>query len=429
MIPVLLCFDVEPKERQVDPVAQVDWFGFEEAVDLIEELRPKMAAATGREAKASWFLRMDPQIVHVYGDAGWGADRYRAVLDSLVNEGDELGIHLHPWKWNEAKAKWIQDFADQSWVAYCVETAFAAFQQSFGSPCRAFRFGDRWMNDETLDLVVRLGATSDSTIEPGHIGTESPDDYIGTWPDYTNAQRRAYRPSRRDFMTPGSADDVLDVVMIPVQSAPAVWGSSPAVGLAGGVDKPAYEGRLDVASMAEIVGWAWDRNNPERRIDVDVMCDGERLGTVGAIGLREDLVAAGKGDGKHAFRLATPLHLKDGRPHRISARVAGAGVDLAGGPLVLQGLPEPDSDAVTMYLDHHSFTFGLLLDRLLEDPTTNLLTLKVRSDFGCDQHRMSYVRANLEHLIEHPMAKRFEFMTVSEFVEHFDRQCAANAAN
>lgn len=428
MIPVLLCFDVEPKARQLDPVARVDWFGFEAAVALIDELRPQMRTATGRASRVSWFLRMDPQIEHVYGDAGWGAARYRAQLGALLEHGDELGIHLHPWKWDEAKSEWMQDFADQSWVNYCVETAFATFERCFGSPCRAFRFGDRWMNDETLDLVARLGATSDSTIEPGHIGTESPDEYVGTWRDYTGAQRRAYRPSRRDFLTPGTDDDALNVLMIPVQSAPTVWGSSPAVGSSVCAHDPEYEGHLDVASMVEIAGWVWDRNNPDHVVDVELECDGVWLGTVGAIGLREDLVAAGKGDGKHAFRLATPLHLKDGRPHRISAHVAGTAIGLPGGPRLLQGLPQPDSDMVTMYLDHHSFTFGLLLDRVMQDPELDLLTLKVRSDFGSEPQRLSHVRANLEHLIAHPLAERLEFMTSSEYVAYFDHQRAAIAA-
>ena len=91
---------------------------------------------------------MDPQITHVYGHPAWVADRYRREFDELVANGDELGLHLHPWQWDRERSAWLQNFADQSWVSHCVVTAFAAFEQAFGSSCRAFRFGDGWMNDD-----------------------------------------------------------------------------------------------------------------------------------------------------------------------------------------------------------------------------------------------------------------------------------------
>lgn len=414
IIPVLLCIDIEPDPRLIDPNAQVDWLGFEGAVPLIEELRPKMEALTGRPAHVSWFVRMDPQITHVYGYPGWVADRYRGHFDSFLSAGDELGIHLHPWKWDYDKSAWKQDFADQSWVTHCVEVAFAAFEKAFGSTCRAFRFGDRWMNDETMHLVERLGATSDSTIEPGRVGTETPDEYIGTFQDYSDVPRYPYRPSRLDFMSP-KPEPVLDIVVIPVQSAPASWASTRPVGHSAVADAE-YEGRLDATTMAEIAGWVWDRKNPGHVLDVEIMCDGELLATVGATGLRDDLRDAGKGDGNHAFRLATPTYLKDSRPHEISVHVVGTDFKLAGAPRVLEGIAEPDSDTLTIYLDHHPMTFGLLVDRLLEEPSTALLTLKVRSDFGSDQRRQKFVRSNIEHLFGHPMARHFEFMTPSELV-------------
>jgi hypothetical protein len=411
-----LCIDVEPDERAVDPDAKLDWVGFEGAFKLIGSLRAHMEAATGRTARLSWFLRLDPQITHVYGDPGWAAKRYREQFGRLRGLGDELGIHLHPWLWDRERSAWMQDFADQSWVAHCVETAFAAYERAFGTTCRAFRFGDRWMNNETMALIDRLGATSDSTIEPGRVGTETPDEYIGTFLDYCDVPRRPYRPSRLDFRSP-TPEPLLDVVVMPVTSAPAAWASTPPLGatsiLATAAD---YEGRLDATTPSEIAGWVWDRNDPERMFDVEIMCDGALLASVGATRHREDLSEAGKGDGNHAFRLATPSRLRDGRPHSISARVAGTSFELSGTPRILKEVPDRDSETVTLYLDHHPFTFGLLIDRLLAEPDTSLLTLKVRSDFGREVKRTSNVRCNIEHLLGHSLAPRLDFMTLSEFV-------------
>src|SRR5262245_15611630 len=65
--PVLLCVDVEPEGRAIDPEAPVDWDGFEQVHEYLAGLRPRLAAATGHPAHFSWFLRMDPQIERVHG--------------------------------------------------------------------------------------------------------------------------------------------------------------------------------------------------------------------------------------------------------------------------------------------------------------------------------------------------------------------------
>ncbi|WP_171063035.1 putative Ig domain-containing protein, partial [Larkinella sp. C7] len=58
---------------------------------------------------------------------------------------------------------------------------------------------------------------------------------------------------------------------------------------------------------------------------------------------RQDLLNAGKGNGKHAFSLAIPSSLKDGRPHLLTARVASSSFMLKNPPkaLTCQGSGEP----------------------------------------------------------------------------------------
>ena len=46
------------------------------------------------------------------------------------------------------------------------------------------------------------------------------------------------------------------------------------------------------------------------------------------IQFRQDLADAGYGNGRHAFRFATPPQLKDGHSHLIRLRVADRGIDL-----------------------------------------------------------------------------------------------------
>lgn len=89
-----------------------------------------------------------------------------------------------------------------------------------------------------------------------------------------------------------------------------------------------YEGNLDAANCEGIVGWAWDRNQPNTPLRVDIY-DGEtKLDTVTASSLRQDLVAARKGNGAHGFVLPTPARLKDGKPHSIWLGFSGTDFQL-----------------------------------------------------------------------------------------------------
>jgi LPS sulfotransferase NodH len=110
-----------------------------------------------------------------------------------------------------------------------------------------------------------------------------------------------------------------------------------------------FEGFHDVAHAHLVAGWARIPNEPGKAVSVEVLLDGDPIGTVKADEFRADLVATGKGDGKHAFSF--PLDLQSGetcgcarRPregdlpergpkrHTVLARVAGTDVRLGGSP-------------------------------------------------------------------------------------------------
>lgn len=66
------------------------------------------------------------------------------------------------------------------------------------------------------------------------------------------------------------------------------------------------EGRVDALQAGRIYGWAWDRANPDDRLEVELRIDGPDgvplvLGRAAADRAREDLVGGGFGDGHHAF--------------------------------------------------------------------------------------------------------------------------------
>jgi hypothetical protein len=100
-------------------------------------------------------------------------------------------------------------------------------------------------------------------------------------------------------------------------------------------------GALDVADGGAIAGWAWDGSRPDSPLKVDIYDDDTRLATVVADEFRQDLLDAGMGGGKHAFSLATPEALKDGRAHAIRVKVAGTDRTVAERGLLARGGPGP----------------------------------------------------------------------------------------
>jgi hypothetical protein len=44
--PILICIDVEPEERSIDPKATPDWIGFEKTFEFFEKFRPQIEDVT-----------------------------------------------------------------------------------------------------------------------------------------------------------------------------------------------------------------------------------------------------------------------------------------------------------------------------------------------------------------------------------------------
>jgi hypothetical protein len=222
-LPILICIDVEPDYRRPHPTTVADWVGFERTVEFVQSLRPRLEAATGAPVRFSWFLRMDPQIAQIYGSADWAVTRYSQILKNLEAAGDELGLHVHAWRWNQQAQDWVGDLGDQKWVNHCINTAFEAFRSSLGRACRSFRFGDHWLNDEALGLIERSGALYDLTLEPGQSeATFLPDElFTGNFVDCSEIPRIPYRPDKNDFRKPGGRRR--RIWMIPVSTASTEW--------------------------------------------------------------------------------------------------------------------------------------------------------------------------------------------------------------
>jgi peptidoglycan/xylan/chitin deacetylase (PgdA/CDA1 family) len=99
---------------------------------------------------------------------------------------------------------------------------------------------------------------------------------------------------------------------------------------------PVYEGHLDDIDCLTVKGWAWDANNPDVSVAVNIYSDNILMGRILADEFRRDLLNAGKGDGYHAFSYSIPRRFKDGKQHSISVKVSGTELVLISSPKEVQ---------------------------------------------------------------------------------------------
>jgi len=205
--PVVFCIDVEPESRTATRADRTQWDSFEEFRRVIDSMRNRLTAATGAAPHFNWFLRLDPQIERMFGSTGWPVHQFRMQLSQLEKLGDEIGLHSHAFRWDDATGSWFTDHGDQQWVSYCVEQGLKAFSSGFGRTPRCFRFGDRWMSNATVELLESYGVLCDLTIEPGNPQQPQIRDYeqaTGCLPDYRTTPLFPYQPTHEDFRVAAS---------------------------------------------------------------------------------------------------------------------------------------------------------------------------------------------------------------------------------
>ena len=220
-LPVVVCWDLEPDLRVLEPGADGQWTGFEELLSRTDALRARLAELTAVPASFSWFLRMDPQVADVWGSPSWGAEHYATALADLEAHGDELGLHTHTWRWHETPGTWVRDH-DPAWEEHCLELGLETFETAFGRPCRAHRSGDRILTSRMLRRLAAGGVAVDLTVEPDTPpqGALEADEIVnGLSPDYRGVPLTPYRSNPDSFPAAEPASRA-DPLLIPLTAAP-----------------------------------------------------------------------------------------------------------------------------------------------------------------------------------------------------------------
>ncbi len=138
---------------------------------------------------------------------------------------------------------------------------------------------------------------------------------------------------------PAEADPVADVLS--VDRLGSADGAEPAMPrLRGGIaaepaSDTALQSNIDSADWTGIRGWVWDRQEPQKRLELELLDGDAALVTVLANEYRADLEQAGIGDGRHGFSIAFSETLLPNARHVLHLRPVGSKVEMRSFPLVL----------------------------------------------------------------------------------------------
>jgi hypothetical protein len=207
-VPAVWRIDVEPDEFQPG-VAATTWSGFEASVRLVDQMRAALSRATAGPFRPTWFFRLDPDIKRCFGRADYVLVRHRELVHRLRDQGDPLGIHVHPYRWNEDRSVAYSDHSDEEWVVHCLRSSARVFLEALGEPPRRASYGGYFWSEALLDASERLGIKVDLTPEPG-LPPKDKDPSFGDYatapsPDYTDCPRQPYFPDRANMFAIGAA--------------------------------------------------------------------------------------------------------------------------------------------------------------------------------------------------------------------------------
>jgi hypothetical protein len=118
----------------------------------------------------------------------------------------------------------------------------------------------------------------------------------------------------------------------------------PEDGRGGAPASPAIVGYIDRIDGTRVSGWAWDRNQPDVSVDVEIRIGAKTVATVRADRLRKDLARSGTGNGYHAFEATLEVPVAEADRSLVSAVASVEGqpgsialANRAGDPPTLEG--------------------------------------------------------------------------------------------
>ncbi|MFQ5723829.1 MAG: hypothetical protein ACE5G6_05000 [Terriglobia bacterium] len=225
-----LCIDIEPAKKRFGgsgfDTRETSYWGFREVLfPFVAAFRERFQADLGRPLRFNWFVRADPQIGEIYGQPTWALETFRAELEQLAAAGDEIGLHMHSWRWDNRRQAWYEEVKDSAWLEGCLATGLEAFHQARGSTPFAYHAGFEYLNNLLVRLLEQAGVKLAVAPMPGlrSRGLHVEGSGRAFFFDWRRAPRHPYFPWRSDYQRPGP--DAANVLMVPNTIVRQSWKS------------------------------------------------------------------------------------------------------------------------------------------------------------------------------------------------------------
>ena len=187
-------FDESLTDRGAESRRLLRWQGIEHGIPLIRTILSPYLEGSAVEGGVTWFVRVDDQLGHAYGDPGYLLEAYRALWQSCLDRGDEIGWHPHLYRLEQGA--WRQETDDRRLVT-SLRNAYRAMRRQ-GFSIASSRLGEGFCSNAAIGTLEELGICCDSTAMPGRVRKDRERNL-----DWGTTPQKPYHPSRSDYRQPG----------------------------------------------------------------------------------------------------------------------------------------------------------------------------------------------------------------------------------
>jgi hypothetical protein len=173
---------------------------------------------TSQDCPVTWLIRVDNGPIK-----DGMLELFKNEIIELRSNGDEVGIHIHTWAWDQELSKWVQT-KDAKQEIEIVLRSLDMFRKKLGFTPSSVRMGWNAMSNEIMTTLDACGLLVDASAIPGtfSLGKFGNRDNIYDW---SRTPNEPYHPSYEDYQSPGN----MNILEVPIST----YGSNKSRGLTG----------------------------------------------------------------------------------------------------------------------------------------------------------------------------------------------------
>ncbi|MCK4717959.1 MAG: hypothetical protein KAT70_04740, partial [Thermoplasmata archaeon] len=139
--------------------------------------------------------------------------KFSKRLSELESFGDEIGWHVHLWRWNDAVGGWYAEVDDRPWIEKCIRKGYSAIPERWRPT--SVKSGWGFQTYRTLALLGELGLKVDlSCIPDAHNISYTKQGLKVDVQDWRGSPTLPYLPHKKDHKKAGG-EEALSIWEVP----------------------------------------------------------------------------------------------------------------------------------------------------------------------------------------------------------------------